>query len=262
MNNFPKRIVCLTEESVETLFLLKKQHLIVGVSQFVKRPKEACELPKVSMFTSSNYEKINELRPDLILGHSDIQKDIARDLIGMGHNVYISNHRTINEIIEYIKFLSRLTSSEKECEKLLSQINDKLESAKSFAKTLEKPIKFYFEEWDEPAISAIEWVSEIIELCGGENIFKSTSDKKLAKERIINFDDVISLNPQFIFACWCGKKVKIDLIKKRKDWHKIKAVEQNNVIELMPEIFLQPGPAPIIDGIDQIISHFKSTRND
>lgn len=255
--NFPNRIICLTEESVETLALLDKLHLVVGASSYVKRPDEAKSLPKVSLFTSSNYKKILELAPDLVLGFSDIQKDIARDLIGMGLATYISNQRSIEEILNYISSLARLVDAKEEGEKLIKILLKKINEAQNFSKTMTKRPRVYFEEWDEPMISAISWVSELIEICGGIDINKEKSSGVLAKERFVESSEIITKNPDIIFACHCGKKVKLEKIYQRENFDKINAVKTKNIFELEPEIFLQPGPAPILDGIDILIEHFK-----
>jgi iron complex transport system substrate-binding protein len=255
--NYPQRIICLTEESVETLYLLGKEELISGVSAFVKRPVEAQKLPKVSFFTSSNYKKIMDIRPDLVIGHSDIQKDIARDLIEKGLNVFVANHRSISEILQYIRMLSRMVSAEEKGDELINKLLSKINEAKEFTQSLHYRPKVYFEEWDEPMISAIKWVSELIELCGGVDINANKSSGTLAKDRFVTHEQIIDANPDIIFGCWCGKKVKIDSIKNRDGYSEINAVKNNQVFELAPEIFLQPGPAPLIDGIDIIINYFK-----
>jgi iron complex transport system substrate-binding protein len=255
---YPSKIICLTEESVETLYLLGRESLIKGVSAFVKRPNEAQKLPKVSFFTTSNYTKILDKNPDLIIGHSDIQKDIARDLIELGQNVHIANHRSIEGILNYIYMLANLVDAKEEGTKLLRQLEHKIKMAQNFAETLKVRPKVYFEEWDDPQISAIQWVSELIELCGGIDINKSVSKGNLAKERFVTHEQIIAKNPDIIFGCWCGKKVKIDSIKKRENYDKIEAIKNNQVFELAPEIFLQPGPAPILDGIDILIGYFRN----
>lgn len=242
-----KSIVCLTEESVETLSLIKKLELVKGVSIFVKRPKEAMKILKVSQFTNSSVEKIVELGPDLVIGFSDIQKDIARDLIGAGLNVFITNQRSIGEILDYILMLSRLVEAKNEGEELVNNLKTIIENAK-LVKLKRKP-RIYFEEWDGPYISSIRWVSELIEICGGEDIFSNKSFSSLAKDRIVTPEEIKILNPDIIFACWCGKKVKLDNIRNREGFKEIEAVKKNQLFELAPEIFLQPGPAPILDGI-------------
>ncbi len=255
--DYPQNIICLTEESVETLFLLGRGELVKGVSAFVKRPVEAQKLPKVSQFTNSNYKKILEKKPDLILGHSDIQKDIARDLIELGQNVYIANHRTIQGILQYIYGLAKLVDAKDEGKELIESLISRINKAKKFAKTLQNKPKVYFEEWDGPLISGIKWVSELIELCGGIDIHREQAQAVLAKDRTTTHEKIIEENPDIIFGCWCGKKVSVSKIKKREGYDKINAVKKNRVFELPPEIFLQPGPAPILDGIDLLISFFE-----
>lgn len=259
---YPLKIICLTEESVETLFLLGKGSLISGVSSFVKRPSEATTLPKVSLFTSSKIDKICEMEPDLILGFSDIQKDIASELIGMGQDVWIANHRSLSGILKYVETLSRIVDAQAKGDELIQKLLDKINQAKAFASTLTQRPKVYFEEWDEPMITAIEWVCEIIELCGGECITSSVAKQKMAMNRVVSSDFVLTENPDIIFGCWCGKKVKVDTIKNRENWHSIKAVQNNRVFELEPEIFLQPGPAVILDGIDILIDYFSKWNGD
>ncbi len=259
---FPSKIICLTEESVESLFLLGYGHLVVGASAFVKRPKEALKIPKISFFTSSNYSKILDLNPDLIIGYSDIQKDIARDLIERGQNVYISNHRSLDEILDYIHFLARIVGDPAAGNELITKLNNKIKKAQEFAKTLQKKPKVYFEEWDDPVITGIRWVSELIELCGGIDINREKSHGFLAKERFVSHDEIIEKNPDIIFGCWCGKKVKVNQIIEREGFDTISAVQAKRVYELEPEILLQPGPAPILDGIDILMKYFKQVNEE
>lgn len=257
----PLKIICLTEESVETLFELGAGDQVIGVSAFVKRPAAAMKIPKVSFFTSSNINKIIKNKPDLILGFSDIQKDIAKELIEKGQDVWISNHRSVEGILKYVKTLSLMVDKKDEGENLLSKLENKINQAIAFSKSLSKKPKVYFEEWDDPQIVAIQWVSEILELCGAINITKSYSEGVLAKERIIEDSHVIGSNPDIIFACHCGKKVKLNTIYEREGYESINAVKNNHIYELEPEIFLQPGPAIILDGIDILIDHFKEWSN-
>jgi iron complex transport system substrate-binding protein len=255
--NYPSRIVCLTEESVETLYLLGEESRIVGVSSFVKRPSQAQKLPKVSLFTSSNIDKIKALKPDLVIGFSDIQKDVARELIGEGLNVFISNQRSIVEILDYINLLSRMVDKNGKGAILISELERKIWEAKAFAQTLKKRPRIYFEEWDEPMISCIGWVSDLIELCGGVDINREKSLHSLAKDRFTSNEEVENKDPNIIFGCWCGKKVKLDHFYKREDLKNTKAIKSKMVFELEPEIFLQPGPAPILEGIDIMINYIK-----
>lgn len=256
LKNSYQRIVCITEESVETLFHIEEQHRIVGVSAFVKRPPQAQKLPKVSFFTSAQYEKIKKLQPDLIIGHSDIQKTIAHDLIEQGYNVFIANHRSLEGVLQYIYALSCMVESQNKGLKLIDKYLEKIGHANQFANTLKRKPKVYFEEWDDPQISAIEWVSELIELCGGESVTHHLSQGVLAKDRVTNDQEVASANPDIIFGCWCGKKVKISKLYDRFLPLGVAAAQNKTIFELMPEVFLQPGPALFEDGIDILMEVF------
>jgi iron complex transport system substrate-binding protein len=254
---YPNSIICLTEESVETLFLLNRGHLVKGVSSFVKRPHEATQLPKVSLFTSSKIEQIIAMQADLIIGFSDIQKDIARELIERGQNVLVTNQRSLDSVLKYIQMLAQIVNAKAEWEDLNTLLLSKIEQAKSFAQSLSFRPKIYFEEWDEPLISGIGWVSDIIELCGGEDIFRNKSQGILAKDRFVAHVEILEANPDIIIGCWCGKKVRVDKILSREGYQTINAVRSKQVLEVEPEIFLQPGPAVILDGIDQMIEIIK-----
>lgn len=252
--HFPKRIVCLTEESVEVLFHIGMGHLVVGVSAYVERPTEAKKLPVVCAFTGGSVKKVRDLKADLVLGFSDIQKDFARDLIGEGQSVYIANHRSISGIITYVNTLGFMVGALKETALLVQKLEAQILKAQNFSKTLKVRPKVYIEEWDEPMICGIQWFSEIVELCGGINITKEKSESGgLARERFVNVEEVVEANPDIILACWCGKKVDIKSIKEREGFGHVKAVQNDWVLELDPAIFLQPGPAPILAGIDIII---------
>jgi len=250
MKTYPQRIICMTEESVETLYLLGKEDLIVGVSAFVERPPQAEELPTISGFTHANLKKIIGLKPDLVLGFSDIQKDIARDLIGEGFNVFITNQRSLAEILDYILMLGRLVGAENEGQKLVTKYHDRM---RSIQKQQPGP-KIYLEEWDDPLISGIQWFSELFELYGFQNVFKEKSEGSLAKERFVTHDEIINANPDKIFGCWCGKKVDSESIKSRDGYEKISAVKNDQVFELDPSVFLQPGPALFESGLEIIES--------
>jgi iron complex transport system substrate-binding protein len=216
----------------------------------VKRPSEATKLPKVSHFTSSNYSKIQALKPDLIMGFSDIQKDVARDLIGMGMNVLVTNQRSLKEILDNTLLIANLIGEREKGLNLVGKLQSKIDQFKNEKNTRSKKLKVYFEEWDEPMIAGIQWVSEILDLVGVEDIFSIQAQGKMAKDRFVQSEDIISANPDIIFGCWCGKKVDINAIKNRPGWEGINAVKNDMVFELEPEIFLQPGPAPILDGLE------------
>ena len=247
------RIICLTEETVETLYLLGRQDLIVGVSQYVERPPEAKNHPVVSQFIRSDIESIVALKPDLVIGFSDLQKDIASQLIGRGLNVLVTNQRSLSEILNNILLLGRLIGEEAKALSLIGQFETKLNHFRNTI--LPKRPKVYFEEWDHPRYSCIQWVSELIYACGGENIFSDKSGA-MAREREVSDEEIIAKNPDIIFGCWCGKPVKIDSFEKR--YPGVNAVKNNHVWELSPAIFLQPGPALFVDGLDQMFEKIQN----
>ena len=246
----PQRIICMTEESVETLYLLGREDLIVGVSSFVKRPPESREKKKISGFTHANIKKIVELKPDLILGFSDIQKDIAKELIGLGFNVFIANHRSLTETLDYIVNLGSFIGERDKALELVHSYELSIETIKENSKNLSVNPKVYIEEWDDPMISGIQWVSEIVEICGGKDICSSKSHGVLAKDRFISKEFVRTKNPDIILASWCGKKVDLASFEKRLGWSDINAIKTGHVYELEPEIFLQPGPALFESGLN------------
>ena len=251
----PQRIVCLTEEPTEILYLLGEEHRIVGITVYTVRPPEAKErFPVVSAFINGSVKKICELEPDLIIGFSDIQADLAAKLIRANQQVLIFNQRSIEEILEVILTIGRIVSAEKKAEKLVESYRVSIAEARQRAKSFARRPRVYFEEWDEPTFSAIRWVSELIEIAGGKDIFSEKSHGKLAVERKINWSDVIEKDPDIILASWCGKPVDIDSIKNRPGWSSIAAVRNDRIHELDPSIILQPGPASLTDGLNAIQS--------
>ncbi len=257
----PQRIICLTEESAELLYLLGEQDRIVGVSAFAVRPVGIKKRhPVVSVFTHAQQDKIKGLKPDLIIGYSDIQKDIARDLIEKGHNVWVTNHRSLQEVMNYCFSLSSLVGAQESFLKIFKKWQDKIFIAQEFAKKLKQTkgqLSVYIEEWDEPRISGIEYFSELVELCGLVDINRHLRTGFLAKERFPDEEYIIKKSPDLIFGCWCGKKVDIKFIKERKNWQEVSAIENDKVFELPPEIFLQPGAALFEEGIDYLINLLK-----
>lgn len=263
---FPQRIICLTEEGTEILYAIGQEHRLVGISGFTRRPSHARkEKPKVSNFIDANFDKILELQPDLVVGYSDLQRDIASELIKNGINVFIFNHRSINETLSMILQFCALLGNEKQGKELVEQYISNLNSTKEFAKNLPYRPKVFFEEWNDPLISSIQWVSELIEICGGELCFPELSDKSLGKDRILSPDLVIERNPDIIIGSWCGKKFKPEKVKARKGWENINAVKNNQLYEIKSEIILQPGPACLTDGIKEIQkiyqSYFEGIKN-
>ena len=251
----PQRIVCLTEEPTEILYLLGEDHRIVGITVYTVRPPEAKKrFPVVSAFIDGSVKRICELEPDLIIGFSDIQADLAAKLIKANQQVIIFNQRSIEEILEVILTIGRIVSAEDKAEKLVENYRISIEEARLKAKSFDRRPRVYFEEWDDPTFSAIRWVSELIDIAGGIDVFSEKSHGKLAVERKINWSDVVERNPDIILASWCGKPVDIDSIKERPGWDSIRAVRNNRIHELDPSIILQPGPASLTDGLNVIQS--------
>jgi iron complex transport system substrate-binding protein len=257
---FPSKIICLTEETVETLYLLGRSDLIQGISQFVERPPEARGAhPVVSQFIRSDVEQIVQMKPDLVIGFSDIQKDIAQQLIGRGLNVLITNQRSLQEILDQMQLLGRIIGEEERALSLVSEFKAKLQKTRQGHRPT-KAIKVYFEEWDRPRLSAIQWVSELIEAAGGVSIFKHKTGS-LASERTVTDDEVVQAAPDVILGCWCGKKVKLESFAQRPGYEAIPAIKNGMVFELNPAVFLQPGPALFVEGLDELTQLFKQVRS-
>jgi iron complex transport system substrate-binding protein len=253
-SDYPARIVCITEEPTEILYRLGEEKRIVGISNYTVRPARAKkEKPRVSAFISAKILKILELKPDLVIGYSDIQAAIAQELITKGITVFISNHRSVEDIFNYILFIGRLVSKEDMASNLIYDIKDKIAHRKNEINKRAYLPKVYFEEWDNPIITSIQWVGELIELAGGDYIYKSKMNESLAKNRIIeNPDEVVRKNPDIILASWCGKKFKKDVLISRIKWDEIKAVKSGQVFEIDSSVILQPGLAAITEGFEMI----------
>ena len=251
---YPKRIVCLTEETTETIYMLKEQDRIVGISGFTVRPPKAIkEKPKVSLFTSAKIDGICDLKPDLVIGFSDTQADSAKELIERGITVIINNHRSINGIKKMIYQIGLLGGKKKQSIIILKLIEDKINRIFKKVQSWDVKPKVYFEEWDSPIISGIKWVSETIELAGGIDIFPELSRETLAKNRIIkNGNQIIERNPDIILVSWRRKKFKKPSLINRFEWNKISAIKNNHIYEIKSEIILQPGPACLIEGLEII----------
>ena len=253
----PRRIVCLTEEPTETLYLLGEQARIVGISGFTVRPPQARrEKPKVSAFTSAKVEAILALKPDLAIGFSDIQADIAAELIRRGVEVWISNHRSVLEILDYVRRLGALVGAAGPALALADRLEAGLATIAQAAARLPVRPRVYFEEWDEPRISGIRWVSELIGIAGGDDIFPELAIEPLAKQRILADDSsIIERAPQIVFGSWCGKKFRPDTVAARPGWAEVPAVQEQFLIEIKSPLILQPGPAALTDGIAELHRH-------
>jgi len=250
--DFPRRIVCLTEETVETLYLLGEQDRIVGVSGFAVRPPEVRKKPRVAAFSSANVEKILELEPDLVLTFSDVQAEITRELVKRGAAVWNFNQRTIAGIFDMMGALARLVGKEREGRELVDGFVRGLDEIRAAAKAFARRPRVYFEEWNEPLISGIGWVEELIEIAGGEPVFPELRGLSKAQQRVVEAAAVIERNPDVILASWCGKKVNVKAIMSRLGWEQIAAVREGRVYEVKSTYILQPGPAALTDGVRQI----------
>jgi iron complex transport system substrate-binding protein len=249
----PRRIVCLTEETVEILYRLGEQDRIVGISGYTIRPPEARrEKPRVSAFVSADLPKILELEPDLVLAFSDIQADIAAGLVRAGLNVHVFNQRSVAEILDAIRMLGALVAVPKAAEALVAELEMHLAQARARAASLPRRPRVYFEEWDEPQISAIRWVSELIEIAGGEDIFADRSRGRAASDRIVTGADVIDRRPEIIIGSWCGKKFQPARVKARPGFGDVPAVTANALFEIKSPLILQPGPAALTDGLAKL----------
>lgn len=259
----PKRIVCLTEEPTELIYLLGEQDRIVGISGFTVRPEVARkEKPKVSLFTEASIDEIVELKPDLVIGFSDIQAEIAAQLIKRGINVWINNHRSVVGIMQLIVQLGAILNKRSESEALVDQYRLKIQRIKEETAQWERKPRVYFEEWYDPLISGITWVSELIEIAGGIEVFPERARESLAKGRIIeDHSEVIRAKPDIILASWCGKMFKKQKLLKREGWDQIPAVQNDQIFEIDSSIILQPGPAALSDGLEEIYQLFKNWQS-
>ncbi|MBL8847829.1 MAG: cobalamin-binding protein [Hyphomicrobium zavarzinii] len=256
MRRYPaERIICLTEETVETLYLLGEQDRIVGVSGYAVRPPGVRkEKPRISSFLSADIERIIALEPDLILAFSDIQGPIVADLAKRGLPVYLFNQRDIAGIFAMIRTLGALIDCTGKADALARTLETRLAGIAEQAKGRTTRPRVYFEEWDAPMISAIGWVSELIEIAGGTDVFADLRAKAAASERVVTSEQVIERAPDVILASWCGKKVKLDSFKTRAGWSAIPAVATGRIVEIKSPIILQPGPAALTDGLDAILA--------
>lgn len=263
---YPRRIVCLTEETTETLYLLGAQDRIVGISGYTVRPPQARqEKRRVSAFTSANIEKILALQPDLVLGFSDLQADIAAQLIRHGIAVHVFNQRSVAEIICMMAIVGALVGETEKAQQLIRSITSALDAMRNSSALHARRPKVYFEEWNDPLISGIRWVSELIQIAGGEDCFAELGAHSLAKNRIIADPlEVVRRAPDIIVGSWCGKKFQPDQVCGRDGWDAIPAVRTGHIYEIKSPDILQPGPAALTDGVQQlhaIIARWRSEND-
>jgi iron complex transport system substrate-binding protein len=260
----PERIVCLTEETVETLYLLGEERRIVGVSGYAVRPARVRkEKPRVSAFISADFEKVLALEPDLVLTFSDLQADIAAELIRRNIAVHAFNHRDVAGIFDMIRTLGALVGATDKAETLARSLERRIEDTRTRAAALERRPRVYFEEWDEPMISGIHWVAELIEIAGGIEVFPALSMQKNARDRIVSAPELIAAAPDIIVGSWCGKKFVPAKVAARPGFAAVPAVRDGFLREIKSPLILQPGPAALTDGLDAlagIIAEWASTR--
>jgi len=260
----PERIVCLTEETVETLYLLGEERRIVGVSGYAVRPARVRkEKPRVSAFISADFEKVLALEPDLVLTFSDLQADIAAELIRRNIAVHAFNHRDVAGIFDMIRTLGALVGATDKAETLARSLERRIEDTRTRSAALERRPRVYFEEWDEPMISGIHWVAELIEIAGGIEVFPALSMQKNARDRIVSAPELIAAAPDIIVGSWCGKKFVPAKVAARPGFAAVPAVRDGFLREIKSPLILQPGPAALTDGLDAlagIIAEWASTR--
>jgi iron complex transport system substrate-binding protein len=253
-SRYPCRIICLTEEPTEVLYALGEQDRIVGISGFTVRPARARrEKPRVSAFTSAKVDRILALKPDFVVGFSDIQADIAQALIKSGIEVWISNHRSVEGILGYVRRLGALVGAAAQAERYALELEAHVERVRQAAALLPRRPRVYFEEWDDPLISGIRWVSELVGIAGGDDVFPERALCSLAKDRILGDPgEVIRRAPDIILGSWCGKRFRPENVASRAGWDAVPAVRDDELHEIKSPLILQPGPAALTDGLDAI----------
>jgi len=252
MSDYPTRIVCLTEETTETLYLLGQGDRVVGVSGYTVRPPEARTKPRVSAFINARFDKIQALNPDLVLAFSDLQADLAAELVRRGIAVVTFNQRSIDGILQMILVLGGMVGCQQPAAILVERLEAYLTSIRDSASRFPSRLKTFFEEWDDPLISGIRWVEELVAIAGGTPIFPELAGASLARERIVDPAEVVRRDPEVVFASWCGKKVKAETIRSRPGWAQTPAVSGSRIFEVKSAYILQPGPASLTEGVRQM----------
>jgi iron complex transport system substrate-binding protein len=260
MTSYPSRIVCLTEETTETLYLLGQGDRIVGVSGYTVRPPEARSKPKISAFINARFEKIEALKPDLVLAFSDLQAELSAELIRRGIAVVTFNQRSIDGILQMIRMLGGIVGCQSEGERLADRLARRLDDIRVSASRFPARLRTFFEEWDDPLISGIRWVEELVEIAGGAPIFPELRNAALAKHRIVDPGEVARRDPEVIFVSWCGKRMKLATVVGRPQWNAMSAVRNNRIFEVKSAYILQPGPAALTDGVRILHEHFEQLQ--
>jgi iron complex transport system substrate-binding protein len=250
--SYPERVICLTEETTETLYRIGAGERVVGVSGFTVRPPEARKKPRVSSFLDANFDRILELKPDLVLGFSDLQAELAKELALRGVPVYIFNQRSIAEILQTVRIIGALVNLSAEGDRLASELQANLERHAQAAAGLPRRPRVFFEEWNDPLISGIRWCSELIEVVGGEDVCAESRLQPAAKGRTYAPEEVAKRDPEVVIASWCGRKASREKIAARPGWDRVTAVRNDQLYEIKSTFILQPGPAALSDGVDQL----------
>ncbi len=251
---YPCRIVCLTEEPTEVLYALGQEDRIVGISGFTVRPARARrEKPRVSAFTSAKVDRILALQPDFVVGFSDIQADIAQALIKSGIEVWISNHRSVDGILGYVRRLGALVGAADQADRYALELEAHIQRVRQAATLLRRRPRVYFEEWDDPLITCIRWVSELVGIAGGDDVFPERAHCALGKDRILgDAGEVVRRAPDIILGSWCGKRFRPERVASRIGWDQVPAVRDGELHEIKSPLILQPGPAALTDGLDAV----------
>src|SRR5687768_1728103 len=249
---YPQRIVCLTEATTETLYLLGEGDRVVGISGYTVRPPEARQKPKVSSFLHARYEKIEALQPDLILAFSDLQAEITNDLVKRGYPVFTFNQRSVAEILQMIRVLAGIVGVAAKGDALVASLERGLDEIRERAATLTHRPKVFFEEWYDPLISGIRWTEELVSIAGGDPIFPELEHASLAKDRIVSSEHVIDRAPDVIIGSWCGKPVREERIRSRPGWHDVPAYRNSHDYEVKSTYLLQTSPAALTEGVSQL----------
>jgi len=258
MSRYPQRIVCLTEETTETLYLLGQGDRVVGVSGYTVRPIEARSKPKISAFINARFDKIEALRPDLVLAFSDLQADLSAELVRRGIAVVTFNQRSVADILQMIRMLGGLVGCQTSAEQLADRLERDLDGIRESAARFPRRLRTFFEEWDDPLISGIRWVEELVEIAGGDPIFPELAGAALAKDRVVDPAEAARRDPEVIFASWCGKRMKKATIVGRPGWNGVDAVIHDRIVEVKSTYILQPGPASLTDGVRQLHDIFRT----
>jgi iron complex transport system substrate-binding protein len=251
-SSYPRRIASLSDEATELIYLLGEQERIVGVSGFSTRPPEVKSKPKISTFRDANFDAIARLDPDLIITYSDVQAEVTRQASLRGFPVLNCNQRSLAEIFDTISLIARILGKQTRGDELIDGYRSELNSIAEAAHAFRFRPRVFFEEWNDPLISGIEWVEQLVEMAGGEPVFPELRCKGKANDRVVSPDSVIERNPDVIIASWCGMKVKMSEIVSRPGWDQIAAVRNQHLFEIHSSCILQPGPAALTEGVRQL----------